>query len=86
MSVVVDMPPMMVQRVNEFAEREGRSFRELLCLSVEMYLNEQERRHEADVSAWNENFAKLLNATPSRNDKPYQFSREDAYEAEASNE
>ena len=44
MGVVIDMPVAMVQQVNECAERSGCSFRDLLCLSVEMYLAEQERK------------------------------------------
>ncbi len=82
MGVVIDMPVAMVQQVNECAERSGCSFRDLLCLSVEMYLAEQERKHQADVSAWIDKFNALLDSTESRNDEPYKFNRADAYEPE----
>ncbi len=82
MSVMIDMPATMVQQANEYAERNGCSFRDLLCLSVEMYLAEQERKQQADAVAWTENFNALLVRTESRNDKPYKFNRADAYEPE----
>ena len=82
MSVMIDMPAAMVQRANEYAELSGCSFRDLLCLSVEMYLAEQERKRKADASTWIEKFDALLDSTESRNDEPYEFNRADAYEPE----
>ena len=80
MGVVIDMPATIVQEANEYAERSGCSFRDLLCLSVEMYLAEQTRKRKAEVSAWTERFNALLDSTESRNDEPYKFNRADAYE------
>ena len=68
MGVVIDMPAAMVQEANEYAERNGCSFRDLLCLSVEMYLAEQARKRKTEVSAWTEKFNALLDSTESRND------------------
>jgi hypothetical protein len=82
MGVVIDMPVAMVQQINECAERSGCSFRDFLCLSVKMYLAEQERKRQADVSAWVDRFNALLDSTESRNDEPYKFNRADAYEPE----
>ena len=82
MGVMIDMPAAMVQEVNEYAERTGCSFRDLLCLSVEMYLAEQARKRKAEVSAWTKKFNALLDSTESRNDEPYKFNRADAYEPE----
>ena len=82
MGVMIDMPVAIVQQANEYAERSGCSFRDLLCLSVEMYLAEQERKRKVDASAWVEKFNALLDNTESRNDEPYNFSRADAYEPE----
>ena len=59
MGVMIDMPVAIVQQANEYAERSGCSFRDLLCLSVEMYLAEQERKRKADASAWVEKFNAL---------------------------
>ena len=80
MGVMIDMPAAMVQEANEYAERNGCSFRDLLCLSVEMYLAEQARKRKAEVSA--KKFNALLDSTESRNDEPYRFNRADAYEPE----
>ena len=82
MSVMIDMPIAMVQQVNEYAERNGCSFRDFLCHSVEMYLAEQEQRRQVDAVAWAEKFNALLDRTESRNDEPYKFNRADAYEPE----
>ncbi len=82
MGIMIDMPAAMVQQANEYAERSGCSFRDLLCLSVEMYLAEQERKRKANASAWVEKFDALLDSTESRNDEPYKFNRADAYEPE----
>ena len=82
MGIMIDMPAAIVQQANEYAERNGCSFRDLLCLSVEMYLAEQERKRKADVSAWTKRFNALLDSTESRNEKPYKFNRVDAYEPE----
>ena len=82
MGVMIDMPAAMVQEANEYAERNGCSFRDLLCLSVEMYLAEQARKRKAEVSAWTKKFNALLDSTESRNDEPYKFNRADAYEPE----
>ena len=82
MSVMIDMPIAMVQQANEYAERNGCSFRDLLCRSVELYLAEQEQRRQADAVAWAEKFNALLDRTESRNDEPYKFNRADAYEPE----
>ena len=82
MGIMIDMPAAMVQQANEYAERSGCSFRDLLCLSVEMYLAEQERKCKADASAWVKKFDALLDSTESRNDEPYKFNRADAYEPE----
>ena len=82
MGVVIDMPATIVQEANEYAERSGCSFRDLLCLSVEMYLAEQAKRRKTEVSAWTEKFNALLDSTESRNDEPYKFNRADAYEPE----
>ena len=82
MSVMIDMPAAMVQRANEFAERNGCSFREILCLSVEAYLAAQERKRRSDISNWTKKFNALLDGTESRNEKPYVFNRADAYEPE----
>ena len=82
MGVMIDMPVAIVQQANEYAERNGCSFRDLLCLSVETYLAEQERKRKADASAWVEKFNALLDSTESRNDEPYKFNRADAYEPE----
>ncbi len=82
MGVMIDMPAAIVQQANEYAERNGCSFRDLLCLSVEKYLAEQERKRKADASAWIEKFNALLDSTESRNDEPYKFNRADAYEPE----
>ena len=82
MGIMIDMPATIVQQANEYAERTGCSFRDLLCLSVEMYLAEQERKRKADVSAWTKRFNALLDCTESRNEKPYKFNRADAYEPE----
>ena len=82
MGVMIDMPAAIVQRANECAERSGCSFRDLLCLSVEMYLAEQERKRKADAAAWVEKFDSLLDRTKSRNEEPYRFNRADAYEPE----
>ena len=82
MSVMIDMPVAMVQQANEFAERNGCSFREILCLSVEAYLAAQERKRQSDISDWTKKFNALLDETESRNEKPYVFNRADAYEPE----
>ena len=82
MGIMIDMPAAIVQQANEYAERNGCSFRDLLCLSVEKYLAEQERKRKADASAWIEKFNALLDSTESRNDEPYKFNRADAYEPE----
>ena len=82
MGVMIDMPDAMVQEANEYAERNGCSFRDLLCLSVEMYLAEQARKRKEEVSAWTKKFNALLDSTESRNDEPYKFNRADAYEPE----
>lgn len=82
MGIMIDMPAAVVQQANEFAERSGCTFRDLLCLSVETYLAEQERRRSSEVSVWKEKFDALLDSTESRNDKPYKFNRADAYEPE----
>ena len=68
--------------IGEYAERNGCSFRDLLCLSVEMYLAEQARKRKIEVSAWTKKFNALLDSTESRNDEPYKFNRADAYEPE----
>ena len=80
MGVMIDMPAAMVQEANEYAERTGCSLRDLLCLSVEMYLAEQARKRKSEVSAWTEKFNALLDSTESRNYEPYTFNRADAYE------
>ena len=82
MGVVIDMPVAIMQQANEYAERSGCSFRDLLCLSVEKYLAEQERKRKTDASVWVEKFNALLDSTESRNDEPYKFNRADAYEPE----
>ena len=82
MSVMIDMPTVMVQQANEYAERAGCSFRDLLCLCVEAYLAEQERKRKAELSTWADRFDALLDGTQSRNAKPYSFNRADAYEPE----
>ena len=82
MGIMIDMPAAMIQQANEYAERSGCTFRDLLCQSVEMYLAEQEQKRKADVSAWNERFNALLDSTESRNEEPYRFNRADAYEPE----
>ena len=82
MGIMIDMPVAIVQQANEYAERNGCSFRDLLCISVEKYLAEQERKRKADASAWIEKFNALLDSTESRNDEPYKFNRADAYEPE----
>ena len=56
MGVMIDMPAAMVQEANEYAERNGCSFRDLLCLSVQMYLAEQARKRKTEVSAWAEKY------------------------------
>ena len=80
MGVVIDMPATIVQEANEYAERSGCSFRDLLCLSVEMYLAEQARKRKSEVAVWTEKFNALLDSTESRNAEPYTFNRADAYE------
>lgn len=82
MGIMIDMPTAIIRQANEYAERSGCSFRDLLCLSVEMYLAEQERKRKADVSAWERRFNALLDSTESRNEEPYRFNRADAYEPE----
>ena len=82
MGIMIDMPAAIIQQANEYAERNGCSFRDLLCQSVEMFLAEQEQKRKADVSAWEERFNALLDRTESRNKEPYQFNRADAYEPE----
>ncbi len=82
MGIMIDMPVAIVQQANEYAERNGCSFRDLLCISVEKYLAEQERKRKADASAWIEKFNALLASTESRNAEPYKFNRADAYEPE----
>ena len=82
MGIMIDMPAAIIQQANEYAERNGCSFRDLLCQSVEMFLAEQEQKRKADVSAWEERFNALLNRTESRNEVPYKFNRADAYEPE----
>ena len=82
MGIMIDMPAAIIQQANEYAERSGCTFSDLLCLSVEMYLAEQEQKRKADISAWNERFNALLDSTKSRNEEPYRFNRADAYEPE----
>ena len=82
MGVMIDMPAAMVQEANEYAERNGCSFSDLLCLSAERYLAEQARKRKAEISAWTKKFNALLDSTESRNDEPYKFNRADAYEPE----
>ena len=82
MGIMIDMPAAMIQQANEYAERSGCTFRDLLCQSVEMYLAEQEQKRKADVSAWEKRFNALLDSTESRNKEPYRFNRADAYEPE----
>ena len=47
MGIMIDMPAAIIQQANEYAERNGCSFRDLLCQSVEMYLAEQEQKRKA---------------------------------------
>lgn len=82
MGIMIDMPATIIQQANEYVERSGCTFRDLVCLSVEMYLAEQEQKRKADISAWNERFNALLDSTESRNEEPYRFNRADAYEPE----
>ena len=82
MGIMIDMPAAIIQQANEYVERSGCTFRDLLCQSVEMYLAEQEQKRKAEVSAWNERFNALLDSTESRNEEPYRFNRADAYEPE----
>ena len=82
MGIMIDMPAAMIQQANEYAERSGCSFRDLLCQSVEMYLAEQEQKRRANFSAWEKRFNALLDSTESRNEEPYRFNRADAYEPE----
>jgi hypothetical protein len=79
---MIDMPVAMIQQANEYAERSGCTFRDLLCQSVEMYLAEQEHKRKANFSAWEKRFNALLDSTESRNKAPYKFNRADAYEPE----
>ena len=44
MGIMIDMPAAIIQQANEYAERSGCTFHDLLCLSVKMYLAEQARR------------------------------------------
>ena len=82
MGIMIDMPAAMIQQANDYAERSGCSFRDLLCQSVEMYLAEQEQKRRANFSAWEKRFNALLDSTESRNEEPYRFNRADAYEPE----
>ena len=82
MGIMIDMPAAMIQQANEYAERSGCSFRDLLCQSVEMYLAEQEQKRKANFAAWEKRFNELLDSTESRNEEPYRFNRADAYEPE----
>ena len=82
MGIMIDMPAAMIQQANDYAERSGCSFRDLLCQSVEMYLAEQEQKRRANFSAWEKRFNALLDSTESRNEAPYKFNRADAYEPE----
>ena len=82
MSVMVDMPPVIVRQANEYAELSGCSFQEFLCRSVEMYIAEQERKRRIEADAWERKFNSFLNRTNSRNSEPYEFNRADAYEPE----
>ena len=82
MGITVDMPASMVQQANEYAERNGCSFQDLLCLCVEAYLANQDRRRNAVNSAWVDKFNALIDSTESRNETPYTFNRADAYEPE----
>ena len=82
MGIMIDMPAAMIQQANEYAERNGCSFRDLLCQSVEMYLAEQEQKRKANFSAWEKRINALLDRTESRNEVPYKFNRADAYEPE----
>ena len=82
MGIMIDMPAAIIQQANEYAERNGCSFRDLLCQSVEMYLAEQEQKRKANFSAWEKRFNALLDSTESRNEAPYKFNRADAYEPE----
>lgn len=82
MGIMIDMPAAIIQQANEYVERSGCTFRDLLCLCVEKYLAEQEQKRKADISAWNERFNALLDSTESRNEEPYRFNRADAYEPE----
>ena len=78
MGIMIDMPAAMIQQANDYAERSGCSFRDLLCQSVEMYLAEQEQKRRANFSAWEKRFNALLDSTESRNEEPYRFNRADA--------
>ena len=82
MGVMIDMPAAIVQQANEYAERKGCSFRDLLCLCVEAYLADQKKKREEDLHSWSERFNALLDSTESRNETPYIFNRAEAYEPE----
>ncbi len=74
MSIMIDLPPAMVQEAQDYANFEGTSLEKLLLDSLAAEL----RRRRQMASAISE-FDALVEETSARRNVPYRFNRKDAY-------
>ena len=79
MSIMIDIPPAMAQEAREYATVQGTTLERMLldCIAAEI-----SRRRAAKKSRdeWERAFKALVKQSEGRLDKPYKFTRQDAYE------
>ena len=75
MSIMIDIPPVMVQEAQGYVALEGKSLEKLF---LDFLSSELKRRRQA--AALISEFDALVEKTSARRDKPYVFNRADAYE------
>ena len=79
MSVVIDVPPVLVQEAKGFATLNGMSVETMFldCITAELA---RRRAARDSLDEWEREFKSLVGQSEGRLSEPYKFRRQDAYE------